>query len=67
MTKKDYVAIAEIIRLTRKYTSVRDTPDMRVGGGVATCSVAVRIADYCAGDNDRFDRGRFLRACGVGQ
>lgn len=67
MTKKDFIAIAAIIRRTRNSASAKDSPDMRVGGGVATCMVAVRIADHCARDNDRFDRGRFLTACGVGQ
>lgn len=67
MTKKDYISLAKIIQRTRKNASTRDNPDMRVGGAVAMCTLAVRIADYCATDNDRFNRGRFLRACGVGQ
>lgn len=27
-------------------------------------SVALAFADACAGSNPRFDRGRFMRACG---
>ena len=66
MTKKDFVAIAAIIRRTRNSASAKDTPDMRAGDGIATWLLAVRVAAYCAKDNDHFDRGRFLTACGVG-
>ncbi len=60
MSKKDYVAIAAIIKCNRNSS---DDPVVRV----AMCTTAVRFAAYFAGRNDRFDTGRFLTACGVGQ
>ncbi len=59
MTKKDFVAIAEIIQRVRDRC---DLPEARV----TTCRMAMWVADYCAGSAD-FDHGRFLTACGVGQ
>jgi hypothetical protein len=67
MTKKDFVAIAAIVKKTRDDRSRRETVDMRMGAGIATSVLAVRLADHFAKDNDRFDTGRFLKACGVGQ
>lgn len=63
MTRKDYVAIAAALKAARMntYTS----------GAVvqthlhAVNSTAAQIADVMARDNPRFDRGRFLKACGV--
>jgi 2C-methyl-D-erythritol 2,4-cyclodiphosphate synthase len=53
MTRKDYVAIAEAIALT-----VESYDD------VAVHAVADAIASVFASDNPRFDRGKFLTACG---
>ena len=51
MTKKDYVLLANVIaRLTHPLT---------VG------ETAVSIADSLAKDNPRFNREKFLQACGV--
>ena len=65
MTRKDYVAIAAAIALTRDYIA-RTEPeenqiDMRDGAALA----AEHIANVMAQDNPRFDRQRFLKACGV--
>lgn len=56
MTRKDYVAVAEKIRArAEEYTYV---PDLII-------EFANDIADVFKADNPRFDRGRFLSACGI--
>lgn len=60
MTQKDYVKFAEMFRT---YSTGEGS------GGVYQCpetlELAKRTADIFAGDNPRFDRGRYLKACGV--
>lgn len=53
MSRKDYVAIADAIANANRgeHTVTRE-------------EVACRIASVFAADNPRFDRGRFLTACG---
>lgn len=51
MTRKDYVAIADII------DGARDQ-------GLTLEEVAEKLADTMEKDNPRFDRARFLEACG---
>lgn len=51
MSRKDYVAVAAAVAAT--------------GGDYATREeLACRLAAVFAGENSRFDRGRFLVACG---
>ena len=57
MTRKDYVAIASCI----KFQYDGQTP----AGRDALKLVARDIADEMARDNPRFDRARFLKACGL--
>lgn len=57
MSRKDYRAIAESIRL---HTEHADASALHV-----LLLVARDIADTMAWDNPRFDRTRFLAACGV--
>ncbi len=56
-TRTHYKAIAEIVRHTAtsvcKFENLFHTP------------LANELADYFAADNPRFDRARFLTACGV--
>jgi len=52
MTRKDFVAAAEIVRL--------GTPEQH------KAAVAAAFADLFRSDNPRFDRGRFEAACGLG-
>lgn len=61
MTKKDYVAIAGAILDLRELPTVRDDLDVRLGVSFTVQA----IADVCAEGNHRFDRTRFLRACGM--
>ena len=55
MTRKDYVLIAETIKEAHRLTSEK------AGAGV----VAYMLANTLQADNPRFDRARFLSACGV--
>jgi hypothetical protein len=52
MTKKDFELIAAVLRANSTETVVRER-------------VALDFADELAATNPRFDRARFLRACGV--
>ena len=58
MTRKDYVAIAAAICETLKYHERTDAID-------ALAFLARDLAATMARDNPRFDRARFLKACGV--
>ena len=58
MTRKDYVAIAERIAETRKYHERDEAVD-------ALDFLARDLAQHMANDNPRFNRARFLKACGV--
>jgi hypothetical protein len=53
MTRKDYVMIAEVIA-TSWHTSAETKRE-----------IAQNFADALETDNPRFDRARFLEACGV--
>lgn len=65
MTRKDYVTLAESIRTSRhmamKY-AVGERQDEQL---IATDRTAKHVADALQSDNPRFDRERFLKACGV--
>lgn len=53
VTKKDFKAVAEIIR--KQYED----------GGVWCLDFAQKIANYFATQNPRFDCNRFMKACGL--
>ena len=59
MTRKDYVIIAETIRMNRK--------DFNQGedGLMLLDILANQLSNSFEIDNPRFDRARFLDACGV--
>ena len=54
MTRKDYVVIAEVIK---NLDEVIDSYALEV--------LADNMADALESENSRFDRSRFLSACGV--
>lgn len=56
MTKKHYEAIARVFR--------RNT-DLPAAAGAAVRETARELADVLQADNPRFDRDRFLTACGL--
>jgi hypothetical protein len=58
MTRKDYVAIAEALGAARRFC---ETGNQRRG----TERAVHCVADVMAAGNPRFDRARFLKACGV--
>jgi hypothetical protein len=72
MTRKDYIATAETIA---QFTRDLDTDALTTttekgrailsGERVAAQTIAHRLADLFARDNARFDRSRFLKACGL--
>jgi hypothetical protein len=62
MSRKDYEAIAEAIKSERENQWREAAPDSLPV--LALRSMAQRVARVFEADNPRFDRGRFLRACG---
>jgi hypothetical protein len=58
MTRKDYQLIADVIKTTRKVEQ-GETVLVSVAHLVNTLATDLKI------DNPRFDRARFLVACGV--
>jgi hypothetical protein len=61
MTRKDYVMIAEVIK-TQIEMSVKFEEEESQAGAE---NIARDLADALQADNARFDRARFLSACGV--
>jgi len=58
MSKKDYVAVARAVDRNIEDEGNDDAYK-------ASCRLAERLADVFAADNPRFDRAKFLAACGV--
>ncbi len=58
LSRKHYKAIAEIVK---KNTTKVDKIILYVKRADMVCD----LADYFAADNPRFDRARFLEACGL--
>lgn len=63
MTKKDYVLIASVFNKAMQYTA--DEPRAMEAVKATVEVVADELADALEQDNPRFDRERFLTACGV--
>ena len=64
MTKRDYIAIAEVLRTTRQ--DAIDVGLLAVNVQTSTIWViANRLAKVLENDNPRFDRQEFLTACGL--
>ncbi len=62
MTRKDYVLIAEALKNARPDPHGTTISRHRYDGWhVSACA----LADALANDNPRFDRERFLKACGA--
>lgn len=72
MTRKDYERIASIIATNRALVTIEpptagnaiDNATL-TGYVVALNDTALAMADMLAQDNPRFDRARFLKACGL--
>lgn len=66
MTRKDYVAIAKAVSASLWNTQLPDLHQEACDSHNAGVIVTARnIADVMQADNPRFDRSRFLKACGV--
>ena len=68
MTKKDYVLIAGVVsaRLDAASAAAKDVDSTEDGSTVSHCAAMARdFADVLERENPRFDRARFLAACGV--
>lgn len=64
MFTKNYEAIAEIIK--SEYTCLDNTGKDDTEAKLACKGIAIKLADYFEWDNLRFDRDKFIAACGVG-
>lgn len=70
MTKKDYQRIADVLLYNRNQCGLPDRADNEAdrntiaGYRVALNDTALMLSDMLAQDNPRFDRARFLKACG---
>jgi hypothetical protein len=62
MTRKDYVLIAAALA---RPIDAFDTPLETHAASCAWAQACDNVADALAKDNSRFDRERFLTACGV--
>ena len=60
MTRKDYVLLADVINTARKVVIVGEGTTL-----VSVAHLANTLATELEIDNPRFDRHRFLIACGV--
>ena len=61
LTQKDFKAVAEIIEKRKKLNrGTRRTPNFLYADNLAG-----DLADYFATQNPRFDRERFMKACGL--
>lgn len=63
MTRKDYELIAAALRDTRDLTDWAEPHGLAELNGVARA--AQTLADRLHSTNPRFDRARFLKACGA--
>lgn len=63
MTRKDYIVIAAALKETRSQICQKEPDTEELLDGVSCASEY--IADALSRDNPRFDRERFLKACGV--
>lgn len=63
MTKKDYIVIAAVIR-DGALINLETLRDVEVNS-LTRLQIARTMANMLARDNSRFDRDRFLAACGV--
>lgn len=64
MTRKDYIKIARAIANTPDGYAWR-LEEQKTAVSIALRGLTYQIADILAEDNPRFDRARFVEACGI--
>lgn len=64
MTRKNYEAIARTIRDEFEASLPESDPAFIRGGAYVLEETAKSLADYMQRDNPRFNKNRFLKACG---
>ena len=66
-TRQHYKAIAAIIKgVAQMHEPVIEAEQpIKYGVTVTKRSISEKLADYFAKDNERFDREKFLEACGL--
>lgn len=65
MTRKDYETIAAAINKSLELASLQPDALIRCEHIEAVVKTADQLADYLKIKNDRFDRAKFLTACGI--
>ncbi|HEY4963263.1 MAG TPA: hypothetical protein VIH90_01020 [Candidatus Saccharimonadales bacterium] len=67
MTKKDYIKAASILYNERcNFTfTANEKHYVFTENSAQWCRIVQSLADWFANDNKRFDRERFLNACGM--
>lgn len=66
MSRKDYIAVADVLRVERCAVDAGYGPPVaRTAARIALTHAAHGIAGVFDADNPRFDRAKFLAACGV--
>ena len=65
MTRKDYILIAQGFKDAREGYHPSSSDDMNMGIEIGIETAARLTALRLLRDNPRFDRERFLKACGV--
>ena len=66
MTRKDFQLIADVVKQLRTFEAHDVEMSEDVARAVRLSSVADALASALATTNPRFDRDRFLTACGIG-
>lgn len=62
-TRQHYKAIAEILKTQLEFPLKKDR--CPVTHGAAICGIGIDLAEYFYDDNPRFDRDKFMEACGL--
>ena len=65
LTKKDFKAVAEIIKNSHRAFEDIDSSFYAGGRFDGAEIIADKMADYFATQNPRFDRNQFMQACGL--
>jgi len=63
LTKKDFKAVVEIMK--SEYTRYDNTGEDDGEGKDTVGCIAGKLSDYFTTQNPRFDRERFMKACGL--